>query len=101
MVAGLTLPFSGQEVYPPAQVWAMRSMWDGASSAVDGVAAIPYRLLQVARKYNFERYDYQGIATSRTASTRGELLILQVQANLVPESAFRSGARPSSIDAAI
>ncbi len=58
--------------------------------------------LETARKYNFERYYYQGIGRFEPAAVyeRG-IADLQVLANLVPESAFPFGTEPSSIDAAI
>jgi glutathione S-transferase len=58
--------------------------------------------LDQARKYNFERYHYQGIGRYEPDGVyaRG-IADLQVLANLVPQSAFLFGAQPSSIDAAI
>jgi glutathione S-transferase len=58
--------------------------------------------LDQARKYNFERYYYQGIGRYEPDGVyaRG-IADLQVLANLVPESAFLFGAKPSGIDAGI
>jgi glutathione S-transferase len=58
--------------------------------------------LDRARKYNFERYHYQGIGRYEPDGVyaRGTA-DLQVLANLVPQSAFLFGAKPSSIDAAV
>jgi glutathione S-transferase len=58
--------------------------------------------LDQARKYNFERYQYQGIGRYEPARVyaRG-IADLQVLANLVPQNAFLFGAQPSSIDAGI
>jgi glutathione S-transferase len=58
--------------------------------------------LDQARKYNFERYHYQGIGRYEPDGVyaRG-IADLQVLANLVPQSAFLFGAQPSSVDTAI
>jgi glutathione S-transferase len=58
--------------------------------------------LDQARKYNFERYHYQGIGRYEPNGVyaRG-IADLQVLANLVPQNAFLFGAQPSSIDAGI
>jgi glutathione S-transferase len=58
--------------------------------------------LDQARKYNFERYHYQGIGRYEPDGVyaRG-IADLQVLANLVPQNAFLFGAQPSSIDAGI
>jgi len=58
--------------------------------------------LDQARKYNFERYHYQGIGRCEPDGVyaRG-IADLQVLANLVPQDAFLFGAQPSSIDAGI
>ncbi|MGO9543986.1 MAG: glutathione S-transferase family protein [Rhodomicrobium sp.] len=58
--------------------------------------------LEAARKYNVQRYFYQGISRYDPASVyeRG-LADLQVLANLVPASGYISGPAPGSIDASI
>lgn len=58
--------------------------------------------LDQARKYNFQRYHYQGIGRYEPDGVyaRG-IADLRVLANLVPQSAFVFGARPSSIDTGI
>jgi glutathione S-transferase len=58
--------------------------------------------LEQARKYNFERYYYQGIGRydPDAAFERG-ISDLQALANLIPDDRFLFGMEPSSIDAAI
>jgi glutathione S-transferase len=58
--------------------------------------------LDQARKYNLERYHYQGIGRYEPDGVyaRG-IADLRVLANLVPQNAFLFGAQPSSIDAGI
>jgi glutathione S-transferase len=58
--------------------------------------------LEQARKYNFERYYYQGIGRYEPDAVfeRG-LSDLRVLADLMPDSQFFFGAKPSSIDAGI
>jgi glutathione S-transferase len=58
--------------------------------------------LETARQYNFKRYHYQGIGRydPDAAYARG-IADLRVLANLLPESGFLFGAKPTSIDAAI
>ena len=58
--------------------------------------------MEQARKYNFERYHYQGIGRYEPDAVfeRG-LSDLRVLADLMPESGFFFGAEPSSIDAGI
>jgi glutathione S-transferase len=58
--------------------------------------------LEKARKYNFQRYYYQGIGRYEPDAVfaRG-VSDLQVLANLVPDRGFFFGAQPTSIDAGI
>jgi glutathione S-transferase len=58
--------------------------------------------LEKARKYNFERYYYQGIGRYEPDAvfTRG-LADLQVLADLIPARGFLFGTQPTSIDAGI
>jgi glutathione S-transferase len=64
--------------------------------------AISAQALEMARKYNFQRYYYQGISRYEPAAVydRG-LADLQTLANLLPESGYMFGPKPTSIDAAI
>jgi len=64
--------------------------------------AVPAEVLEGARKYNFQRYHYQGIGRFEPAAVyeRG-LADLQTLAHLLPESGYMFGPRPTSIDAAI
>jgi hypothetical protein len=58
--------------------------------------------LEKARKYNFDRYYYQGIGRCEPDAVfaRG-VSDLQVLARLVPDRGFLFGTQPSSIDAGI
>lgn len=58
--------------------------------------------LEAAQEYNFKRYYYQGIGRyePEAAYSRG-IADLTVLANMVPESGFVFGPKPSSIDAGI
>jgi glutathione S-transferase len=58
--------------------------------------------LEKARKYNFERYYYQGIGRYEPDAVfaRG-VSDLQALANLLPDRGFLFGAQPTSIDAGI
>jgi glutathione S-transferase len=58
--------------------------------------------LRKAREFNAQRYYYQGIGryAPEDAYARG-IADLQVLANLIPESDFLFGSKPSSFDAAI
>jgi glutathione S-transferase len=58
--------------------------------------------LEKARRFNFERYHYQGIGRYEPDAVfeRG-ISDLQALANLVPDSGFLFGREPSSIDAGI
>jgi glutathione S-transferase len=58
--------------------------------------------LEKARKYNFERYYYQGIGRYEPDAVyaRG-VSDLQILADLVPDRGFLFGAQPGSIDAGI
>ena len=58
--------------------------------------------LEAARKYNFQRYYYQGIGRYEPAAVyeRG-LADLQTLAHLLPEGGSLFGPKPGSIDAAI
>jgi glutathione S-transferase len=58
--------------------------------------------LEQARKYNFERYYYQGIGRyDPDAVFERGILDLQALANLIPDDGFLFGTEPSSIDAGI
>ena len=58
--------------------------------------------LEAARAYNFKRYQYQGIGRyERDEVYARGIADLRVLADLVPESGFLFGAKPSSCDAAI
>ncbi|SAK81208.1 hypothetical protein AWB79_05297 [Caballeronia hypogeia] len=59
-------------------------------------------VLEGARKYNFERYRYQGIGRYEpdAAYARG-IANLQAIANLLGDGPFMFGAAPASIDAAV
>jgi glutathione S-transferase len=65
-------------------------------------ASVTAQSLEKARKYNFERYYYQGIGRYEPDAvfTRG-LADLQALADLVPARGFLFGAQPTSIDAGI
>ena len=58
--------------------------------------------LEQARKYNFERYYYQGIGRYEPGAVfeRG-ISDLRVLAKLMPESGFFFGTEPCSVDAGI
>ncbi|HEY3599314.1 MAG TPA: glutathione S-transferase C-terminal domain-containing protein [Paraburkholderia sp.] len=58
--------------------------------------------LEAARKYNFERYHYQGIGRYEPAEAyaRG-IADLQVLANLIPDDGFLFGEEPASTDASV
>ena len=58
--------------------------------------------LETARKYNFQRYHYQGIGRYEPAAVyeRG-VADLATLAHLMPESGSMFGPKPTSIDAAI
>lgn len=58
--------------------------------------------LDAARKYNFERYYYQGIGRfeADTVYDRG-IADLRVVANLLGEKPFIFGGRPTSVDAGV
>ena len=58
--------------------------------------------LELARKYNLDRYRYQGIGRYEADAVleRG-VADLRVLADLTPESGFLFGTEPSSIDAGI
>ena len=64
--------------------------------------AVSADALEAARKYNFQRYYYQGIGRYEAAAVydRG-LADLQTMSNLLPESGAMFGPKPTSIDAAI
>ncbi len=64
--------------------------------------AVSAEALEAARKYNFQRYYYQGIGRYETAAVydRG-LADLRTLANLLPENGSLFGPKPTSIDAAI
>jgi glutathione S-transferase len=64
--------------------------------------AIAAAALETARDYNFKRYHYQGIGRYEPAAVyaRG-LADLKVLGNLLPESGFLFGPKPSSADAGI
>jgi glutathione S-transferase len=58
--------------------------------------------LEQARKYNFDRYHYQGIGRyERDAVFARGISDLQVLADLIPEGGYLFGATPSSADAGI
>ena len=58
--------------------------------------------LEQARKYNFERYYYQGIGRyDPDAVFERGTSDLRVLATLIPDDGFLFGAEPSSIDAGI
>ncbi|SAK65393.1 glutathione S-transferase family protein [Caballeronia ptereochthonis] len=63
---------------------------------------IDSQVLETARKYNFERYRYQGIGRYEpdAAYARG-IEDLQAVANLLGDGPFMFGAEPASIDAAV
>ncbi len=63
--------------------------------------AVLAEALEAARKYNFQRYYYQGIGRYEPAAVyeRG-IADLKTLANLMPESGYLFGPRPGSIDAA-
>jgi glutathione S-transferase len=64
--------------------------------------AVSAEALEAARKYNFQRYYYQGIGRYETAAVyqRG-LADLQTLAHLLPASGYMFGPDPTSVDAAI
>ena len=64
--------------------------------------AVSPEALEAARKYNFQRYYYQGIGRYEAAAVyeRG-LADLRTLANLLPEGGPMFGPKPTSIDAAI
>jgi glutathione S-transferase len=64
--------------------------------------AVTAEALEAARKYNFQRYYYQGIGRYEPAGVydRG-LADLRALASLVPESGYVFGLKPCSLDAAI
>ena len=64
--------------------------------------AVSADALEAARKYNFQRYYYQGIGRYEPAAVyeRG-MADLQTVAHLLPESGYLFAAKPTSIDAAI
>jgi glutathione S-transferase len=64
--------------------------------------AVSADALEAARKYNFQRYYYQGIGRYEPAAVyeRGAA-DLQTLAHLMPESGTMFGPKPTSIDAAI
>jgi glutathione S-transferase len=58
--------------------------------------------LEQARKYNFDRYHYQGIGRyERDAVFARGISDLQVLADLIPDSGYLFGADPGSVDAAV
>jgi glutathione S-transferase len=65
-------------------------------------AAITESSLEAARKYNFERYHYQGIGRYEPDDVyRRGLADLESLARLVPEAGFFFGEKAGSIDAGI
>ena len=64
--------------------------------------AVPAETLEAARKYNFQRYYYQGIGRYESAAVydRG-IADLKALAHLLPESGYMFGPMPGSIDAAV
>ena len=64
--------------------------------------AVSADALEAARKYNFQRYYYQGIGRYEPAAVyeRG-VADLHTLAHLMPESGAMFGPKPTSIDAAI
>jgi len=64
--------------------------------------AVSAETLEAARKYNFQRYYYQGIGRYEPASVydRG-IADLKALAHLLPEGGYMFGPKPGSIDAAI
>jgi glutathione S-transferase len=65
-------------------------------------SSVTEQSLDKARKYNFERYYYQGIGRYEPEAVfaRG-VADLQALANLIPDRGFLFGAQPNSIDAGI
>ena len=64
--------------------------------------AVSSEVLKAARKYNFQRYYYQGIGHDEPAAVyeRG-VADIETLANIMPTSGCFFGAEPTSIDAAI
>jgi len=64
--------------------------------------AVSAEALEAARKYNFERYYYQGIGRYEPAAVyeRG-VADIETLANIKPKSGYLLGSMPGSIDAAI
>jgi glutathione S-transferase len=83
--------------------WADPRFWpvfkDAILSTHPGVTA---EALDGARKYNFERYHYQGIGRfeAQEVYARG-VADLQVLSNLIDDESFLFGAEPASTDASV
>jgi hypothetical protein len=83
--------------------WADARYWpifkDAILTTHPGVTA---EALDGARKYNFERYHYQGIGRfeAQEVYARG-VADLQVLSNLIDDDAFLFGTEPASTDASV
>ena len=83
--------------------WSDDRFWPSFRDAfLKAHPAVSAEALEGARKYNFQRYHYQGIGRFEPAAVyeRG-LADLQTLGRLLPESGCMFGPRPTSIDAAI
>ncbi|KXV03064.1 glutathione S-transferase [Caballeronia megalochromosomata] len=82
--------------------WRDERYWPQFRDALLGHPDIGAQALEDARKYNFERYRYQGIGRyePEAAYARG-IASLQAMANLLGDGPFMFGDAPASIDAAL
>ena len=83
--------------------WSDERFWPEFCGAfIKTHPAVPPEVLEAARKYNFQRYYYQGIGRCEPATVyeRG-VADIETLANIMPKSGYFFGPEPTSIDAAI